>query len=254
MGLLSWLDPIIKVGSSLLNHHSQQSTNRQNAQMQREQLGWEERMSNTAIQRRADDIEAAGGNRALAFTNGQEASTPVLAPAKNEAPQLDGEAGFTAARIGKEQVANLKANTAAQIAAAQKTGADTDLSRALASKARVEQLAILSTARQTDANVGLIDQQKQEILQRIKNLVSEQKLRDLEIKLKNKTLEDAAKIIANNAKSGDLGMQGKENQSKIEAVIGDVLFDNRRRATVPGAKPMQLLRGGRREWKPRSHQ
>jgi len=83
------LDGILKVGGLLLggwqtasNAHNQREANRTNVKLQREQQAWEAGMSNTAVQRRADDIEAAGGNRALAFTNGTEASTPTVAPAQ----------------------------------------------------------------------------------------------------------------------------------------------------------------------------
>lgn len=67
--------------SSAANIYGQMKANDQNLKFQREQRAWEENMANTAVQRRADDIEKAGGNRALAFANGaSEASTPSVAP------------------------------------------------------------------------------------------------------------------------------------------------------------------------------
>src|SRR5688572_23251590 len=63
---------------------SQHKANRANIRLQREQQAWEQMMSNTAIQRRRTDIEKAGGNPALAFTGGGEASTPSVAPARVE--------------------------------------------------------------------------------------------------------------------------------------------------------------------------
>jgi len=238
-----------------MNRDSQRDTNRTNARLTREQRDWEERMSNTAVQRRAADIAAAGGNPALAFTNGQEASTPTLQPAKYEAPSLNAKGRFNESRVQAATLENLRANTGAQVAQAKKAGADTDLSTALAAKARVEQFAMLNTAGKVTAETSLVETQKREVLQRIANLVSEKKLRDLEIQLKGKTLEDAAKIIQNNAKSGELGLPAKHNEASIQQVISDVFFDQRRRATVPGAKPRQLIKGNQKpEWKPRSHQ
>lgn len=66
------------VVGGLFGAHSASEANSTNIKNQREQRSWEENMSNTAVQRRADDIEKAGGNRALAFTNGQSASTPSI--------------------------------------------------------------------------------------------------------------------------------------------------------------------------------
>lgn len=90
------LDSVLKVGGLLLggwqtasNAHNQREANKTNIKLQREQQAWEQMMSNTAVQRRRDDIEAAGGNPALAFTNGSEASTPVMSPARIEPVRND---------------------------------------------------------------------------------------------------------------------------------------------------------------------
>lgn len=90
------LDNVLKVGSFLLggaqtasNYKAQKAANETNLKLQQRQLDWESNMSNTAVQRRRADIEAAGGNPALAFTNGQEASTPVLSPAQVEPVKTD---------------------------------------------------------------------------------------------------------------------------------------------------------------------
>lgn len=239
MGLLSWLDPIIDIGTAWSNRDAARDANRTNIKLARENRDWEKEMSDTAVQRRRLDIERAGGNPALAFTNGAEASTPTAQPAKVDAPQLNAKGRFNEARMAAAQIDNLKANTASQVASAKKAGADTDLSVALAAKARVEQLATLTTAEKTRADIGLVADQKREILQRISNLVSEKKLKDLEAQLKGLTLEDSAKLIQAQARSGELGLSAKRNEATVADTIRETFFG---KSAKPGPKRFDILK------------
>jgi len=100
----------------ILGSQGQKSANQTNLQIARENRAWQERMSNTANQRAAGDLEAAGLNRILAL--GKPASTP----AGNIATMQNEKAPISAASA---QVGNIAANTALQLAQAEKIRQET---------------------------------------------------------------------------------------------------------------------------------
>lgn len=127
---------------SIFGKSSAGDANRANIKLQKNQQDWEQRMSDTAVQRRVKDITKAGGNPALAFTGGQSASTPSVAPATVEPtfrPEwIKGSAG-TAAMLAL-QTDNLKAQTFKTVQEGRVNKVEADIREALSGQEQTVRL------------------------------------------------------------------------------------------------------------------
>lgn len=93
-----------------LDIFGQSSANAANWRIAKKQMEFQERMSSTAIQRRVKDLQAAGLNPMLGYTD--SASSPAGASAKMESV-TGGRMGdrLTSALVAKSQIENMKADT-----------------------------------------------------------------------------------------------------------------------------------------------
>lgn len=113
------------VFGSVLGYFGQKETNAANAAMAREQMAFQERMSNTAYQRQVADLQAAGLNPMLAYIKGGGASTPPGASAIYQSPISSAVEAYKA----PSEVALRKKQAELTSAQTSKTDIDAELTR-----------------------------------------------------------------------------------------------------------------------------
>lgn len=94
---------------SILGYAGQRKANKQNIALAREQMAFQERMSNSAYQRAMADMRKAGLNPILAAK--QPASTPGGQTARVDSALGAGVNAFNTTASAKAQIQNLQANT-----------------------------------------------------------------------------------------------------------------------------------------------
>jgi len=121
------------LAGGLLSYFGTRETNKANAQQAQIQQGFQEEMSNTAYQRAVADMQAAGLNPMLAYSQGG-ASTPVGAKAEMQnalgAAATSAQAGYKIGTEAKNQTALTEADIQLKREQAAAAGSQEDLNRA----------------------------------------------------------------------------------------------------------------------------
>jgi len=215
-----------EVAGAWISSDSQHKANRMNLRLQREQQAWEEKMSNTALQRRMADAQGAGINPLYAIGTGV-ASTPSIAPAHMESEGAKaGEilSGTAARAVATKQAIELnRAQVYATTAAGAKSLAETRLTNEQAGLVAAQKLGTTQSADESRTRVVQMNQAMDKMQLEMEGLVSENTIKRIDAQIREHTKGEIEAAIRADTLGKLLGIPSKEYESKKSEIKGAVL-------------------------------
>lgn len=225
------------IGTGITNYIQQKDLLNYQKQLQREIFQRED----TAIQRRASDIKAAGGNPALAWENGTGAGAGSAVPV--QAPQFDSSTFGTLAhssasfydidrlinqnKITDAQVANIDASTS-------KTYVETEV-------ALLQQLGIMEQTAKTEEEKLLIKKEREKLAYDL------DLSRNMGLRTNDSTLPVANTITSTYNRIFDRLMEFKEGNISDKDLYGALVDIGL--MTVPGLAIFKGFKGAKNAWR-----
>lgn len=189
---------------------STSSANKQNKKLAREQMAFQERMSSTEVQRRTQDLLAAGLNPMMAA--GSAASAPSGASAQIEPVTRNSAHSALSAQMQKAQLENMTQQNRLLVEQQAKTRAETDLTQ--------------TTAGQVVTGTTKLEYETQAIAQDIKRKIIELDITDQQLRtarLTNDQLEKMQPLLEHYQRLINEGKKLGLSQARIDAQFAEEL-------------------------------
>lgn len=214
-------NPLVSLASSvvggLFGKKSSSKANKQAVAMMREQMAWQERMSNTQYQRGVTDMRAAGLNPMLLMTKGAGAMPAGV----SAAPVLDEGAGFRAGSAQGLAMASMQAQLELTKAQTAKTLAEAKTEAMRPEAVSMQTKLNLSQAMNQEAMTTLAKNQgllvaAQEVNQVLQNEINKSTLPAFK-------KEELLKLIAERKVSESDAQRAKTDQEFFNSEIGSIM-------------------------------